>query len=253
MTVKHPSLDYKPLRRTTPSKSVAEDDAGTELHFKRRETAATFDESNVTSPLWSDAPRSTREKRSELEPAGEKWIHKHGHSLSYAGIFLFTMLVFFRPYEWSPSLSWLSSSAFWIALLTLLVYALAQLGLENNLTARPREVNLVLLLTLTGALSIPLALEPSRAFASFFEFLKVVAIFIVMVNVIRTETRLKALWLLVLVATCILSISAINDYRLGRLALQGVRIKGSIGGWRLFQFAQSTNKGRLFSHRWFDR
>ena len=91
-------------------------------------------------------------------------------------------------------------------------------------------MNLILLLTLTGVLSIPLALEPGRAFDSFIQFFKVVLIFIVMVNVMRTEKRMKRLWILVLIATCILSVNAINDYRLGRLALQGERIKGSIGG-----------------------
>jgi putative inorganic carbon (HCO3(-)) transporter len=232
MKLKDQSLDYEPLRRTPDSKSVAEDTADTEFHFKksaRTETAA--DERDGKRVLRREHDAQTESAaREEKSEAKETWIHKHGHSVSYAGIFLFTALVFFRPYELSPSLSWLSSSAFWVALATLVIYVLTQLGLENRLTARPREVNLVLLLTLTGLLSVPLALEPGRAFDRFIEFLKVVLIFIVMVNVIRSEKRLKALWLLVLVASCILSINAINDYRLGRLELQGVRIKGSIGG-----------------------
>jgi O-antigen ligase len=91
-------------------------------------------------------------------------------------------------------------------------------------------VNLVLLLLATGLLSVPLALEPGKAFDTFVEFFKVVLIFILMVNVVRTETRLKTLWILVLVATWILCINAVNDYRLGKLELQGLRIKGSIGG-----------------------
>src|SRR4029079_3627655 len=133
------------------------------------------------------------------------------------------------PYE-LPSLMWLSKAAFWIALATLIIFLLTQLGLENSLTARPREVTLILLLSLTVILSIPLALEPGKAVDSFIEFLKVVLIFIVMVNVVRTETRLKTLWILVLIATCMLCVNAVNDYRLGLLALKGTRIKGSIGG-----------------------
>ncbi len=54
--------------------------------------------------------------------------------------------------------------------------------------------------------------------------------FIVMVNVIRSEKRLKMLWILVLLATCTLSIGAINDYHQGRLGLEGIRIEGVIGG-----------------------
>jgi O-antigen ligase len=105
-----------------------------------------------------------------------------------------------------------------------------QLGLEGKITARPREVNLVLLLLLAGPLSIPLALEPLKAWNGFADFLKVVLMFIVMINVVRTEKRLNRLWLLVLTATCVLSAFAVNDYRLGNLSLDGVRVQGIIGG-----------------------
>jgi len=175
---------------------------------------------------------SQQVKKVSPEPA-ENWVFKHGHSVSYAGLFLFTALVYFRPYELSPSLFWLSSSAFWVAIATLLIYVITQLGLEGKMTARPREVNLVLLLLLTGLLSIPLALDPMKAWNGFADFLKVVLVFIVLVNVVRTEKRLTRLWLLVLTATCMLSVFAISDYRLGRLNLDGVRVQGIIGG--LFQ------------------
>jgi probable O-glycosylation ligase (exosortase A-associated) len=216
MKVKEPFLDYEPLRRTPASDSVVEDPAG-DFSFKKPAAA----------PPREEKPEM---EKPVIEPANETWIHKHGHSLSYAGVFLFTTLVFFRPYELSPSLFWLSQTPFWVAVATLAVFLVTQLGLENRITARPREVNLVLLLLVTGILSIPLALEPSRAFDGFIEFLKVVLIFIVMINVVRTEKRLKRLWILVLIATCILSINAVDDYRLGLLELGGQRIKGAIGG-----------------------
>ena len=232
MTVKPPSLDYEPLKRTT-SDSVVED--GAESVFKRPGKFGDADDEWVGVPKSKpQKPELTREEKHEAtatpKPVKETWIHKHGHSLSFAGIFLFTAFVFFRPYEFSPSLMWLSSAAFWIALATLIVYVLTQLGLENRFTARPKEVNLVVLLLATGLLSIPLALEPAKAWDAFVQFFKVVLIFVVMVNVVRTEKRLKTLWVLVLIATCILCINAVNDYRAGILALQGLRIKGSIGG-----------------------
>jgi probable O-glycosylation ligase (exosortase A-associated) len=213
MTLRDESLDYEPLRRTKPAKAL------TDEPVRRLTDDAPFRE---TAP-----PRASKQKS---EPVKETWIHKHGHTISYAGIFLFTTLVFFRPYELSPSLSWMAQTPFWVALVTLVVFLITQLGLENKITARPREVHLLLLLLVCGLLSIPLALERLRAWNSFVEFLKVGLIFIVMINVIRTEKRLKLLWILVLIATCILSINAVNDYRLGDLELAGLRIKGSIGG-----------------------
>lgn len=203
-------MDYEPLRRT---KSLPK----REPRFTDEAAPANIE------------PERKREEKTEPDPLNETWIHKHGHTFSYAGVFLFTAVVFFRPYEFSKSLSWLSTSAFWIAFATLAVFVITQLGLENTITARPRELKLILLVVLLAALSIPQALEPLRAWNSFTVFLKVVVIFVVMINVVRTEKRLKGLWILVLLATCILSVNAINDYRLGRLELQGIRIKGAIG------------------------
>ena len=207
MTLKDESLDYEPIRRTRSAKVRRFDDESAPI---------------VTAP----APPP----RAEEKPLNETWTHKHGHTLSYAGVFLFTILVFFRPYELSPSLFWLAQTPFWVAVVTLVVFAITQLGLENKITARPREVNLLLLLLLAGILSIPLALDRVRAWWGFVDFLKVVLIFIAIINVVRTEKRLKGLWILVLIATCILSINAVNDYRLGLLELGGLRIKGTIGG-----------------------
>ena len=206
MSLKHPPMDYEPLRRSKPQRRFTDEVAPTTV-----------------------APAPEREEKAERKPVNETWIHKHGHTLSYTGVFLFTAVVFFRPYEFSPSLFWLSTSAFWIAFATLVIFVVTQLGLENTITARPRELKLILLVVLLAALSIPQALEPLRAWNSFTVYLKVVVIFLVMINVVRTEKRLKGLWILVLLATCILSVNAINDYRLGRLELQGIRIKGAIG------------------------
>ncbi len=129
-----------------------------------------------------------------------------------------------------PAFAWLSKGALVAALVTLAIFIPTQLSLENRITARPREITLALLLLLTGMLSIPLSLEPARALQSFIEFCKVILMFIVMVNVLRTEKRLRALILLVLIASCVLSAAAFNDYARGHLALQGRRIEGLIGG-----------------------
>ncbi|HEY5883712.1 MAG TPA: O-antigen ligase family protein [Pyrinomonadaceae bacterium] len=170
------------------------------------------------------------EEKSGTNPFQEHWVQKRGHAASFAGLFLFTFLVYFRPYELFPTLSWLSKSALVVALFTLVAFVPTQLGLENRITAKPLEIKLVFALLVTGLLSVPLALDPSRALQSFTEYLKVIVIFVVMINVLRTPRRLMNLIFLVLLASCVLSIGALNDYRLGNLALQGRRIAGVIGG-----------------------
>ncbi|HSS20817.1 MAG TPA: O-antigen ligase family protein [Pyrinomonadaceae bacterium] len=190
-------------------------------------------EAKNQDPRVTGAPKSeAAESQTENAQAGgsPQLTLKHGHSLTYFGLFIFTLLVYFRPYELLPSLHWLSRSALVMAVLTLAVYVPTQLGLENRITARLREVKLALALLLCGLLSVPLALEPNRALQSWVEFSKVVVIFVVMVNVVRTEKRLRALLGLVLIASCILSLAGLIDYLQGNLALQGRRIAGLIGG-----------------------
>ena len=189
------------------------------------------------SSVVVDFPQNAKSLSSETETSlpststrQEMWITRNGHALSYIGIFVFTFLVFFRPYELFGWLSVLSKSALVVAILTLVAFIPTQLGLENRITVKPREIKLVFALVLTGVLSIPFAMEPARAFQSFIEFLKVVVMFVVMVNVLRTNKRLRRLLLLVLLASCVLSVAALNDYRRGNLALEGRRIAGVIGG-----------------------
>ena len=120
-----------------------------------------------------------------------------------------------------------ASIALIVALATIAFFLPTQLSLEGNLTARPREVHLVLLFTLTGALSIPLAINPATGWQEFSgTFIRCVVIFIVMINVVRTESRLKALLFLGLAACIWLSVEALNDYRQGLMTVEGYRASG---------------------------
>jgi putative inorganic carbon (hco3(-)) transporter len=150
--------------------------------------------------------------------------------VSFAGLLLFTAVVYVRPYELVPALSGLTSMAFWLAVATLLVFVPTQLAVEGTLTARPREVNLALLLLLAGLLSVPLAIEPAEAWWAFLDFAKVITMFVVMVNVVRTQTRWRLMVWLALVVSAVLSAHAVADYLAGNLALNGMRIAGAIGG-----------------------
>ena len=151
---------------------------------------------------------------------------KRGHAFSFAALFVFTIILYARPAEVYPS-PITNSLALIIGVITLATFLATQLSLEGSLTARPVEVNLVLLFMLTALLSIPLAIDPGIAFAEFRgTFIRGVLIFIVIVNVVRTEARLKALLALAIVAAIALSIGAINEYRLGLMLTEGYRVSG---------------------------
>jgi probable O-glycosylation ligase (exosortase A-associated) len=215
-------LDYEPIRR--PKRSGATEVDELPLVPPKR----VFETNSVDSEKWSGgSSAAVSEKARTLR---QDSILGRGHAVSFAGLFVFTFLVYFRPYELYPSLFWLSTSAFWVAAVTLAVYVPTQLSLEGRLTIRPREVNAVLLLTVVGLMSVPLASNPPRAWAAWFDYLKVVIMFIVMVNVIRTQRRLDSLIVLVFIVSFLLSVGAMNDYRLGNLGVKGDRIQGMLGG-----------------------
>jgi putative inorganic carbon (HCO3(-)) transporter len=183
----------------------------------------------------ADGPHGTRLKAKKAKAAkpsklrAENWVARRGHLVTYVGLVLFTAFVYFRPYELFNA-PFLREGAQWLALLTLLAYIPSQLSAEGNLTARPREVTLALLLLACALLSVPTAISPGEAWDSFVNFLKVILIFVVAVNVTRTEWRLQGLLMLAMAASLILSFSAFNDYRQGHLDFGGERVKGMIGG-----------------------
>ncbi|MFL6257462.1 MAG: O-antigen ligase family protein [Pyrinomonadaceae bacterium] len=173
-----------------------------------------------------------RRKSKATRPAkihAETWGARRGHLLTYAGLFIFTAFVFFRPYELFDA-PILREGAQWVAILTLIVYLPAQFAAEGNLTARPREVTLALILLALALLSVPTAISPGEAWDNFVEFLKVILIFVIAVNVTNTERRLRGLLTLVLAASVMLSFSAFSDYRAGHFELAGTRVKGMLGG-----------------------
>lgn len=250
------AFDYEPLsgkqhahedwwKETDPfaQSSVLHSKKIHERHDLRQETEFINDSQteNFFNPNKADSPRpqirlSRENKKTQIEKVkedhkNERWFLRRGHTLSYIGLFLFTLTVYFRPYELIPALSGLTSMALVFAVATLLIFLPTQLGLEGNFTARPTEVNLLLIMIVCGLITIPIAKSPALAWETFNDiFIKAALMFIVMVNVIRTEYRLKGLiWLSIAVGVW-LSLNAIDDYQAGNFTVEGYRVEGSIGG-----------------------
>src|SRR5262245_56992232 len=96
--------------------------------------------SNVTSSSPAVDPKPAQ-KKSNVNRLQENWIVRKVHLLSYIGLFIFSVVLYFRPYELFEALSSLNSMAFWLAVVTLAIFFPTQFALEGNLTERPREIN----------------------------------------------------------------------------------------------------------------
>jgi len=184
----------------------------------------------------SSIPRTKGQKPSQEELdekslASDNWLARNGHSLTFIGLYLFSILVLFRPYELLPSLGFLSATAFYFALATLLIYLPSQLATEGNATIFTTEIKAILALTALAFFSIPLAKDSKMAWDTFNDpFIKAVLIFIVLVNVVRTRRRLMALLWLSIGIGIYLGFTALRLYTEGKFAVEDYRVAVDVGG-----------------------
>jgi len=209
----------KPVKPSSRIKQVRTQDK----REPTEEVATCLPKLRLSAPSEQGDIKGAHDNQGRLSTSG---FLRRGHALTHSALFLFSVILYARPAEFYPS-PLTASIALIVGLLTLAIYFPSQLALEGTLTARPREVNLILLFCLTGLLSIPLAINPLVAWLEFSgTFIRCIVIFIVMVNAIRTEKRLKGFLFLAIAVSCWLSVGALNDYRLGLSTVEGYRVGG---------------------------
>lgn len=189
------------------------------------------------SPELSFADEQKLNKQQKAEAKDQKllntdnWFNRNGHFLTYVGLFLFTSVVYFRPYEWVPGFENFTSIALVFALITLIFYVPTQLATEGNLTIITTEVKCVLMLVFLAIITMPIAKSFGIAWKEFSEtFVKIILVFIVMVNTLRTKERLKGLMWLSIGVGVMLSFQALQLYNEGKFEIEGYRVNPDFGG-----------------------
>jgi len=201
--------DYETVRRASVSADAESDSFGIQ-RFKKR---------NQDTKLHVSSHRGLKAKQDDgnRKLVLEQWSSSRGHAITFIALLTYTAIAYFRPYELSSALAWTSVLPYWIAIGMLVIFIPSQLIAENSLTARPKEVNLVLVLGLIAVFSIPQAINVGLAWEVFSTlYFKTILVFIVMINVLRTENRLRMMILFSLVTGGIMSISALVDYSSGK-------------------------------------
>lgn len=222
-----PPADFLEKKKVTAAESVVFEEKITE----KIESAA-----NPTVELaYSEQQKRAKQEKKIAQDnrllSGDNWLARNGHAFTYIGLYCFSILVLFRPYELVPALSFLSATAFYFALATLLIYLPTQFVTEGNLTIMTTEVKAVLGLTLIALITMPIAKSPATAWAQFNDpFIKAVLIFIVMVNVVRTRQRLMGMMWLSLSIGILLSYLALGMYMRGEMNIEDYRVSVKIGG-----------------------
>src|SRR5712691_6274398 len=137
MLRRQPKNDYQPVSRSKSQKGNA---PGSMLDV--------WPVRPESSPAKGPRRLEPQELKAQTTPRFEQTnlsatLLKHGHAFSYAALFLFTVILYLRPAEFYPS-ALTASIALLVGIATLAFFVPTQLSLEGTLTARPREVNLVL-------------------------------------------------------------------------------------------------------------
>jgi hypothetical protein len=103
--------------------------------------------------------QSKQEKRADKDHElleSDYWLVRNGHGLTYFGLYFFSILVFFRPYELISSLSFLSATAFYFAAITFAIYIPLQFSTEGTLTVFSTEIKCILVLTFFALMTMPI-------------------------------------------------------------------------------------------------
>lgn len=223
------------LSRKTSSEAFSENSANKEQSPENSFAAEEAPEQPETNVSFAEAEKQKRHEKKDKKDSKllnrETWLARSNHGLTYAGIFLFTLVVYFRPYELIGALSGLNSLALITAVATVLIYLPSQITGEGSLITFTTEVKCLLFIAFWALLTAPVAIDPSLAWNTFNDtFSKVLIIFIVMVSSVRTAARIKGLVWLALGAGVMVSGQALYLYQQGVFKTEGYRVNIDSGG-----------------------
>lgn len=218
-----------------PTKKISSEESAFQAETAKAANNQTKKLEEIKSPLnYADQIKQAKKDQAIAKDqkllSKDGWLAKNGHTLSFAGLFLFTFWLYFRPYE-LLGLDALKTLALYFALGTILIFVPTQFSTEGNVTARPPEIIYVLLFAAFALISIPIGRSPSESWTVFNDiFIKVVLMFIVMVNVLRNEFRLRTMIWLSLGIGAYLSYNAFDLYQRGVFKTEGYRVSVDLGG-----------------------
>jgi O-antigen ligase len=166
-------------------------------------------------PAGLAAPRATARTRSD-------W--------AFTGLMAFTAILFFRPQDQMPFLNPLHLAEI-AALIGLVAMVSGRLQRGQTVTRITPELVGVGALGAVILLMAPLSIWPGGSVATFTDvYVKVILIFVLMVNTLTTTKRFEQfMWLMVL-ATGYIAFRAVFDYARGFNLIENGRVQGAVGG-----------------------
>jgi putative inorganic carbon (HCO3(-)) transporter len=149
---------------------------------------------------------------------------------AFAGLLTFTALLFFRPQDQIPALAALHLAEL-AALSALVAMVMGRLGRGLTVTRFTPELGGVVALGAIILATAPFSIWMGGSIGTFTDvYVKVILIFLLMVNTLTTPKRVDQFMWLIVVATGYIAFRAVFDYARGINLIENGRVQGSIGG-----------------------
>lgn len=150
-----------------------------------------------------------------------------GHAVAYAGLILFTVLLYLRPNDLLPIGTFPIVKIMTIG--TLAAFFVERLLMGGPLSVMPRPFKYLLALAVMTILSIPFGLDPSASFTGFTDvFLKTLLVFLLMINVVTSFRRLRLMMEVTVLSAAFVAVMSLSSFIQGKNLLAG-RATGAVG------------------------
>lgn len=150
------------------------------------------------------------------------------YKAAFAGIWLFTLVLYLRPQDFFPPLGALQLGKI-VAFLTPIAYYASKAAVRERMIW-PLEIKLLCLIAGLGLLFLPIAASKQDSIDALMDpLIKVVIIITLYVNVVKTREKLSSIFKLVTFCGAVLSVSAIKSYGNGEFSYAGSRASGVQG------------------------
>lgn len=153
----------------------------------------------------------------------------NGQDFAYAGLILFTILLYLRPNELLPIGTFPIVKIITIG--TLVAFFIERFGQGGSISVMPKPFKYLLAVAGLAILSIPFGLDPDNSFTAFTDlFLKILLVFLLTINVVSSFRRLRLLMEVTVLSAAVVGLLTLVDYAQGKNLVEGGRATGALGG-----------------------
>jgi O-antigen ligase len=180
-------------------------------------------------PVSADEGPSTDSSGNHTLPATQD--SSANARIAFVGLFVFNFLLYARPQEMFPELLGSFPLVKIIAIATLFAYLAAKLSAGERFTIWTPELMMVLAIAFLGIAFTPIAAAPQDSLNVLLDtFLKIVIIFVLMINLLNTKSRLRAIMSLSVICGSALGLFAIINYVNGNFMMQNKQSTNRVVG-----------------------